>query len=439
MTILKDGHNILAEGETLTLGTTSGALANSIESNSATATLMNADTFVPGASILFSVNGNALFSNGFNFISADTNVFGQARVDFTNTVAQTVNVTALYGNTLSATETSIFTQSETDPKPVLEGEVMTNKVPADGKSQNEVLYTLVDRQTNQPMAGEYMFFTATGSAQLGSAHGYTDSSGQFTLVISNEVAESVTVIARLASDPEVNSVLSVAFTEAIIEPDYQLTADILIDNEQANGLAQNLVRFILLDGRTGYGIHGETLQISQSGGAVLPGSGSTDNNGYLDVPLTSNIAQVITVSAKLEKKPLIIFSVQVTFSSEYPPGYPIELGTHTINRAGSPFVAISHIMKPYNVIKGHKYRVTFSNQSALGALSSCDGQYFFDPEYNDCNLMSADHYTVITPLTEFISLRDQSGAFSLSPYYYYDPSAVRPSVNVTVTDYGPVQ
>lgn len=83
----------------MNLASTSGAQSDGRATNEATATLIDTLTgqYIKDATITFSVNGNALFTNNLNFVSANTNALGVATVYLTSSTTETVTVIAQYG------------------------------------------------------------------------------------------------------------------------------------------------------------------------------------------------------------------------------------------------------------------------------------------------------------------------------------------------------
>lgn len=310
-------NRVRATGDTLTLTTTSTALANGIDTNTITAKLTNSGSLVPSANILFSVTGTALFSNGFNVISAQTNVFGEAVAYITNTVAEKVTITVLYENTLSATGVSEFKSESTGPDIVLEGTILADNAPTDGSNKNSIRYLLKDRLTQQPVPSEYLFFATTGSAHLDVEYGQVNSAGQFVLSLANSVAENVLITARLASNSDITEVTQLSFSQTSVEPVLQLTSEVLNNNAEANGSDTNVIRFLLKDLTTGLGVANQILQLSHTGSAQVQSSVTTSSSGYATVTVSNSIAESVIITARLSSDLSLYSNATITFTAQH--------------------------------------------------------------------------------------------------------------------------
>ena len=81
---------------TLTLTATSTASANGLDTNTATAVLMNGSSYVSGETVEFRlVTGNAVFPDGTTIKRNTTNSLGEASVDYTDVVQETISVMAI--------------------------------------------------------------------------------------------------------------------------------------------------------------------------------------------------------------------------------------------------------------------------------------------------------------------------------------------------------
>ncbi|MFP1722617.1 Ig-like domain-containing protein [Lonsdalea quercina] len=106
---------------TLILTATSTASANGSDTNTATAILMNDGQYVSGKAVEFRlVSGNAIFSDGTQIIKVTTNALGQASVEYTDTVEETISVMAIMADDASvySITTSSFKASTPTPGPL---------------------------------------------------------------------------------------------------------------------------------------------------------------------------------------------------------------------------------------------------------------------------------------------------------------------------------
>ncbi|HET6602981.1 MAG TPA: Ig-like domain-containing protein [Xanthomonadaceae bacterium] len=192
------------------------AVANGVDTGSVRATLVDATgTPVANVAVGLSVTGSAALTTP----AGTTDASGQFASTLTSTVAEIVDVTALYDSDDDGTpDTAIvngspaqveFVAGPVDPTPDPDpDEVSTNiaaiddAAAADGADTGLVRVTLVDAFDN-PVPGVTVGFASdSASAVLDSPTGVSDAAGQVSTTLRNTVAETVSVTAMYDSDGE---------------------------------------------------------------------------------------------------------------------------------------------------------------------------------------------------------------------------------------------
>ncbi|WP_246840018.1 inverse autotransporter beta domain-containing protein, partial [Hafnia sp. HMSC23F03] len=153
------------------LTVTSGAVANGTTTNQATATVVDANgNPLSGVEVTWSQDGSALLG-----ASPKTDANGQTTVTFTNTKAQTVNITATVNNS-SLSKPSTFIGDSGSVK--VSALTVTSGAVANGTATNQATATVVDANGN-PLSGVEVIWSQDGSALLGTSP-KTDTDGQTT-------------------------------------------------------------------------------------------------------------------------------------------------------------------------------------------------------------------------------------------------------------------
>jgi adhesin/invasin len=166
---------------------TTGALSDGSATNAATVTLKDKNgSALAGQSVTLSTDGSAKLSA----TSGTTDSNGQVQVTLTDTVAETVKVTAGLNNGKTASAQAAFIAYT-----VTALTASATSVKADGSASSTLTATVTDTDgtvvANTPVA-----FTVTGSATLSAATVSTDSSGQAQVTLTDTVGEAVTVTAK---------------------------------------------------------------------------------------------------------------------------------------------------------------------------------------------------------------------------------------------------
>ena len=104
---IKGDDEISALDYKLSITAESGASANGIDKNSATATLSRDGELLIGENLLFIITGHAKFTDGTQVLSAQTNVTGRYTAYFTNTVEESVTITVILNKDASVMDQAI--------------------------------------------------------------------------------------------------------------------------------------------------------------------------------------------------------------------------------------------------------------------------------------------------------------------------------------------
>lgn len=200
----------------LKLSATNNAAADGTSVNTATATLMQDNVYPSGKSIVFSITGSALFTNGQQSITGVTGADGVVSVAFHDVVAETVVIIAALQEDASvmATAPSVFSGAPSGDNK-LNLSVITNNAKANGVDKNQVQAVVTSEKNLQPVPGiTCSFSVAGGSAEFNNGSknyiGTTDAGGVCNAYLTDTTAESVAVTASI---PEgVTQTQTVTFT-----------------------------------------------------------------------------------------------------------------------------------------------------------------------------------------------------------------------------------
>ncbi|HAS8622938.1 TPA: hypothetical protein I7784_22000, partial [Vibrio vulnificus] len=210
-------------------------------------------------------------------------------------------------------------------------EVITNNALADGSAANEVRVTLKDGSDNA-VAGESFSFTVSGSAQAASPVTVTtDVNGQASFMLTNTVAEAVTVTSMHESGSRDVTVTFTADSSSADINNANSSFVVVSDGAVASGSAKNAVAVELKDAN-GNAVAGESITFSMTGSALAtsPLTGVTDPNGRVGFTLTNTLAESVTVTATHSSGSR---DVTVTFAADF--------GSVDINNVNSSFVVSS--------------------------------------------------------------------------------------------------
>ena len=271
------------------LTVTSGAVANGTATNQATATVVDANgNPLSGVEVTWSQDGSALLG-----ASPKTDANGQTTVTFTDTKAQTVNITATVNNS-SLSKPSTFVGDSGSAK--ISALTATSGAVANGTATNQATATVVDANGN-PLSGVEVTWSQDGSALLG-ASPKTDANGQTTVTFTDTKAQTVNITATVN-----NSSLSKPSTFIGDSGSVKVSALTVTSGAVANGTATNQATATVVDAN-GNPLSGVEVTWSQDGSALLGASPKTDANGQTTVTFTDTKAQTVNITATVNNSSL---------------------------------------------------------------------------------------------------------------------------------------
>ncbi|MFV8845806.1 Ig-like domain-containing protein [Serratia fonticola] len=160
---------------------------------------------------------------------------------------------------------------------------------ADGLEVNTV-HATVQYLDGTPVVGATVLFDADNMGAI-SASAQTGIGGEATAYVTNVVAGTTQVTARIDDDAQTVNTLFVAGPVEVVH------AEVTQDNALANGIDDNNV-LVYVEDRHGNSIEGETVNFTATNGVtLLATSGVTDSNGEVKIVLTSDTAVNSDVTA----------------------------------------------------------------------------------------------------------------------------------------------
>lgn len=203
---------------TLSLDATSGATADGVATNTVTATLMNGSTYLSNMSLDFRITtGSALFPNGRQQTTVNTNVLGEAAVTFTDTVEESVTIIVILSSdsTIFQTVNSSFDNGGNDNYILTLS--ATSTATAGGTETNSATATIL--KGGVTFANQTLIFSViVGSAYFINGSNFikvsTDAHGQATVSFADETAETVTLLVSIEKDTSVYQTASSTFSSA---------------------------------------------------------------------------------------------------------------------------------------------------------------------------------------------------------------------------------
>ncbi|NIF33004.1 hypothetical protein F3J29_12775 [Enterobacter sp. Cy-643] len=358
------------------LSSTSGASSNNSDTNRITASLMNGETPVAAVQVTFIITAdNASFANDSKTAIATTDSKGECVVELKSSAPGNVKVQAvcLFSSYLTAETESYFEEISEDTYTLTATVLGSDTAPADGQKSITLVYALKAGTT--PVAGQYIFVNATGSAIVEPSLLVTDAYGSATVTVTNTVAESVTISAAAALLGVEAKPVRLTFEEVV--PLYTITGVVSKNDAYADGTNQNTVTFSVTETATGKPATGQVLQL-------LPGQGlsvdtlyvSVDITGQAVVHCTALAAASYTLKAILYSHSDISCIVEgIVFSnSEYLKGLKgvvtrnnAEAGDFNNGQDDSDYCQILYSLtktNSRNILEGQNIYITLSSQNA---------------------------------------------------------------------------
>ncbi|WP_416002071.1 Ig-like domain-containing protein, partial [Citrobacter portucalensis] len=268
-----------------------GSPADGKTANSATATVVDAQGHpVPGLAITWSADkGTVKFAAG-----GVTDSNGQAKVNFTDTAVESVNITAGLVNGSSKTQASHFVADPATAR--ISRFDLTTGAKADGVATNTATVTVTDAGNN-PLAGMAVNWTTDGRASLSGTGALTDASGQVVITLTDIHAEAVNVTATLASNgaTQTKSTTFTADTATAVVS----TLTVVQDGSPADGKATNSATATVVDAR-GNPVPGVAVVWTADKATVkFAAGGVTDTSGKVSVTFTDTVAETANITASL--------------------------------------------------------------------------------------------------------------------------------------------
>lgn len=305
------GNNATAKIGILSV-TSDGSPADGKTTNVAQVTVTDAnDNALAGQTISWSADKSTVVFGQ----SAVTDSSGKTTVSYTDTIAESLTLTATLSNGGSATAPSLFVSDKDSAR--LKDLTVTTGAKASGSDTNTATVTVTDSNGN-PLTNMPVMFSVSGSARLSSAAVNTDSNGQAQVTLTDTVVETVQVTAKLSTGSS-----QTKDSSFVADLDSAVLAVTATTGALANGSATNTATVTLKDSN-GNSLSGQSVTLSTNGGAVLSSSaGTTDSNGQIVVTLTDATAETVTVTAALSngktataQTTFIIFSVTALSASD---------------------------------------------------------------------------------------------------------------------------
>nr|WP_227719234.1 Ig-like domain-containing protein [Obesumbacterium proteus] len=216
-----------------------------------------------------------------------TDAQGSLTVGFTDTVAETAQLTATLENGNTKTATSSFVADSSTAK-VSDLTVTTGAI-ANGTATNQATVTVVDAKGNG-VAGQDVTWSQDGTAVVGTS-AKTDNNGQTTVTFTDQTAQTVNITATVNGTSQSKPSTFVADSSTAKVSDLTVTTGAI-----ANGTATNQATVTVVDAK-GNGVAGQDVTWSQDGTAVVGTSAKTDNNGQTTVTFTDLKAQKVNITA----------------------------------------------------------------------------------------------------------------------------------------------
>lgn len=253
----------------------------------------NNNTPMSGVDVSFtSSSGSALLASA----GGTTGAGGSFSTTITNTVVEQVNITANARGVLSPVKTVSFVATNAISVNLVSATVTNNNQLANG--QDAATLTVVARNVeNRPVEGANVILVFSSPFAIpAQASGDTGAGGSFTTTITNTVAETFTVVARIgdkSSTPQ-----SITFEAASsITPPAKITTTVAQDGQPADGEAVVQVTVIARDA-SNTPLQDVPVTLASSSGSALvnPSSGNTGATGAFTAQITNTVAETVTIT-----------------------------------------------------------------------------------------------------------------------------------------------
>ncbi|MDN0105482.1 Ig-like domain-containing protein [Yersinia rochesterensis] len=280
------------------------AIANGVATNAIKAIVTDATgNVVPNQAVTFSADNNAtIVGNG------TTGGDGSVTVSLTNTKASVTHVTATVNGNSQSVDITFIADSTTAT--FLSGAltIIRDNALANGTAQDEVKAIVTDA-TGNVVPNQVVTFSANNNAII-AASGTTGADGSVTLSLTNATAGGARVTATVNSNSQSVDVTFIADSSTAVIISGALT--VTRNNAIANGTAKNEVKAIVTDAY-GNKVPNQVVTFLADNNAVIAGSGTTNSDGVVTLPLTNTTTGTTHVTATVNNNSR---NVDVSFTAD---------------------------------------------------------------------------------------------------------------------------
>ncbi len=242
--------------------------------------------------VLSSSSGSALLAAA----TGKTGAGGSFTTQITNTVAEKVTINASARGINGAPKTVEFIGTKAVNVALVSTTITDNNRLANG--QEATTLTVIARDSeNRPVEGAQVILVFSSAYAIpAQATGQTSAGGSFVTTISDTMAETFTVVARIgdkASAPQ-----SITFEpSSTTTPPAKITTTVSQDGQAANGVAEVQVTVIARDANN-TPLQNVPVSLATSSGSALlnPASGTTGATGAFISKITNTVAETVTIT-----------------------------------------------------------------------------------------------------------------------------------------------
>ncbi|MGH1595262.1 Ig-like domain-containing protein [Yersinia proxima] len=337
----------------------------------------------------------ALSSSSTSAVLAESSVItaadGTAMVSVSNTVAETLLLTAALGNGQTVNGNSHFIADNNSTTVTLT--TVTDNSVADGVAQNQHKLQVLDGKGNAVSGMSVALSSSSTSAVLAESSVITAADGTAMVSVSNTVAETLLLTAALGNGQTVNG------NSHFIADNNSATVTLttVTDNSVADGVKQNKIDVLVLDGKNNpvSGVN-VTFTSSSTTAILVPVKGVTDITGKTSVSLSNTVDEKVTITATLDNG--IAKGQIVTF-------------IHNIYKVAS-YITLSDLAMPRGPVgDGAEYNTTqFLLQDSVGIPAPAGVKVAVSLAYKSAQTPNSG-LTLITPATD---VTDSNGQIKVS-------------------------
>ena len=268
--------------------TDNNSKADGVDTDSGQVTVRDASGKVmSGVSVSWNVDHSATIVHS----DAVTDGSGHASVEYTDTKAETVKLSASASGKTESTNSAFVAAATNNTISVT---MTTDNSQADGVTANVARATVKD-STGKALSGVTVNWSTTGSAKLAAASSVTDANGNAIVNLTDTVVESGLTVTATAGDATATT------TATFVGIQQNIAVEMTTDNSPADGVTPNVARATVTDSN-GKALSGVTVNWATTGSAKLAATSTvTDSSGIATVNLTDNVAESgLTVTATTE-------------------------------------------------------------------------------------------------------------------------------------------